>query len=476
MNLSDRIQALPIPVKQQLLERLKKMPSRKPVEAQGFVDPAERWQFYGKAREMIESTADHQVILSGPAETGKTIACCVKVHKLCSKYENVQAVIVRKTLASVYGSVLQTFNRVIAGSDVTTFGGEKPQWYDYPKTGSRVWIAGLDKAAKVLSSERDLIYANQAEELTLDDWETMTTRVTGRAGHVPHPQIIGDCNPGPPLHWIKLKANAGELKLLESRHEDNPTLFDPITGLITEQGIRSIKILDGMTGPRKLRLRYGIWAGAEGMIYEESWDNARNVIDRFDIPKEWKRYISVDFGFTNPFSCSWWAEDRDGRLYRYRQIYKTQVLVEDHARHAKKLSEGERIQTVVCDHDAEGRATFEKYFGMKTTPAKKSVLAGIQATAARLRPAGDGKPRLFLLRDSLVERDQLLLASRKPTCTEEEVDGYVWKEGAKKEEPVDRDNHGLDEMRYMVMYLDSGNRSRPIPAGSLGVGEGTAWH
>lgn len=412
-------------------------------------------------------------MISGPAETGKTIACCVKLHRLCKEFKNTQAVIVRKTRESITGTVLQTFLRVIEKSNATPYGGEKPEWFDYPN-GSRVWVAGLDKAGKVLSSERDFIYVNQAEELTLDDWETLATRVTGRAGNVPHPQLIGDCNPGTPAHWIKQLERDHLIQMIESRHEDNPILFDE-QGQITEQGQRTLKVLDGLTGPRKLRLRYGIWAGAEGMVYEESWDNARNIIDRFEIPKTWKRYLSIDFGFTNPFCCQWWAEDSDGRLFRYREIYKTQTLVEDHARQAKALSQGERIDAAVCDHDAEGRATWEKYFGQKTTAARKAVSDGIQKVAARLRAAGDGKARLFLMRDSLVDRDQSLLSVRKPTCTEEEIDGYVWKEKSKKEEPLDENNHGCDAMRYMTMHLDGGKRL-PNPPGDMGVGKGTVWH
>jgi predicted transcriptional regulator len=46
----------------------------------------------------------------------------------------------------------------------------------------------------------------------------------------------------------------------------------------------------------------------------------------------------VDFGYTNPFVMQWWAEDPDGRLYLYREIYRTRRLVEDHAkRHAIAL-------------------------------------------------------------------------------------------------------------------------------------------
>ena len=31
---------------------------------------------------------------------------------------------------------------------------------------------------------------------------------------------------------------------------------------------------------------------------------------------------SVDFGFTNPIVIQWWAEDPDGRLYLYRELYR----------------------------------------------------------------------------------------------------------------------------------------------------------
>ena len=94
---------------------------------------------------------------------------------------------------------------------------------------------------------------------------------------------------------------------------------------------------------------------------------------------------------------------------------------------------------------------------MKTTPAHKDKSPGIQAVASRLKVAGDGKPRLFLLRDSLVERDPILEEAKKPTCTEEEIDAYVWDiaNGRKKgEEPLDKDNHGMDALRYVVARVD----------------------
>lgn len=113
-------------------------------------------------------------------------------------------------------------------------------------------------------------------------------------------------------------------------------------------------------------------------------------------------------------------------------------------------------RAIVCDHDAEGRATLERHLGVSTRPAEKWIMDGPQSVDARLRAAGDGKPRLFLLRDSLVERDRRLEEAKKPCCTEEEMDSYVWREARTglKEEPLKQDDHGNDALRYMVAHLD----------------------
>jgi phage terminase large subunit len=102
----------------------------------------------------------------------------------------------------------------------------------------------MDRPGKVLSGERDGIYVNQAEELTLEDWETLTTRTTGRGAVTDVPMLFGDCNPGPPSHWI---LNRPSLDVLSSSHEDNPTLYDA-AGQITDQGRRSMAILDALSG------------------------------------------------------------------------------------------------------------------------------------------------------------------------------------------------------------------------------------
>jgi phage terminase large subunit len=173
----------------------------------------------------------------------------------------------------------------------------------------------------------------------------------------------------------------------------------------------------------------------------------------------------VDFGYTNPFVCQWWAIDSDGRAYLYREIYRTRRLVSDHAKQMLTLSQGERIECTLADHDAEDRATLSSC-GIDTLAAVKSVAIGIQAVQARLRVAGDGKPRLFILRDSLIERDDLLVERKHPLCTEQEIGSYVWakqQDGRPlKEEPVKQWDHGMDAIRYLVAHLDGIGAAGPI--------------
>jgi PBSX family phage terminase large subunit len=396
----------------------------------------------------------HEVMLSGPSETGKTFSCLHKLDALLWKYPRARAVIVRKTLSSLYPSVLQTYRNVLGPEPAVDFyGGQKPEWADYPN-GSRVYFAGMDNPQKALSSERDFIYVNQAEELSLNDWETLTTRCTGRAANAPYSQIFGDCNPGPPAHWIRHRPS---LEFFESRHEDNPTLFDE-AGEITERGTRTLEILDRLTGVRKARLRFGKWVQAEGVIYE-GWDANVHHIDPFPIPPGWRRIRSVDFGHTNPFVCLWVAIDGDGRMYVYRQIYHTKRTVKVHSGDINRLSSGETFDFTVADHDAGERATLQEN-GITTVAAIKDVLPGIEAVQERLKEAEDGRPRLFVLRGSLAERDKALAEVRRPCSLADEMDVYVWKKTADgapaKDAPAKENDHAQDALRYAVMAVDRG--------------------
>lgn len=446
-----------------------------------------RYEPLGAAREAMHCR-DPEVLLSGPAGTGKSRAAMEKLHMMALANPGMRGLIVRKTLASLGSTALVTWREhvvkeALAAGIVTFYGGSPQEAPSYRyENGSVILVTGMDKAVRVMSSEFDVCYVQEAIELTTDDWESLTTRL--RNGRITFQQVIADTNPSHPTHWLKARCDAGKTTLLESRHEDNPVLFRD--GAITERGRTYLAKLDNLTGPRYSRLRKGLWVAAEGLVYEEEYDPAIHLIDRFDIPQAWPRWWAVDFGYTNPMVIQCYAEDPDGRLFLYREIYHTRRLVAEHAkkilslvrRPAQHVKESGRTpdpeqsgdwewtepkpRAIICDHDAEGRAQLERHLGMSTTAAHKAVTEGIQAVQQRMKPAGDGRPRFYILRDSLVEKDMELDEAKRPTCTPEELVGYIWDTGpgkAPKETPVKADDHGCDTVRYCVAEVDL--RARP---------------
>lgn len=399
--------------------------------------------------------------MAGAAGTGKSRATLEKLHMMALINPGMRGLILRKTALSLTASAVKTWERdvireALADGSVWFYGGSAREQAQYQYTnGSSIALGGMDKPSKIMSTEYDVVYVQEATELSEDEWESITTRL--RNGVMAFQQVIADCNPQAPTHWLRMRAVRGQTVMLDSRHEDNPAYFD-LDGKPTPKGKAYIAKLDSLTGVRYLRLRKGIWAASEGSIYEE-WSDPLHVVDQFVPPVDWPRFWSIDFGYTNPTVWQDWAQDPDGRLFLVREIYKTRTLVADHAAHIRRLhtdSEGRwvgpRPAAIICDHDAEDRATLTRELGMPTIAANKQVSRGIQAVAQRLRRAGDGRPRLLLMRDAVLERDQELLDAKRPASTQEEVPGYRW--NADKDQPVKEDDHGCDAMRYLVAHLD----------------------
>ncbi len=436
-----------------------------------------------------------EVLIAGAAGTGKSRTALEKAHLMCLLTPRVKGLVMRKTAVSLTTSAIATYERDVAAQalldgTVTFFGGNRrePAQYRY-SNGSSIALGGMDNPMKIMSTEYDWIFAQEATELDVEDWEAATTRL--RNGVLSFQQLLADCNPQQPSHWLKQRCDAGTTRMLTSLHEDNPRYYAEClshedgaqphagspTGYVrrTPEGEAYMAKLDALTGVRYLRLRKGIWAAAEGVIYDE-WQDATHLVDRFTPPTSWVRIWAVDFGYVHPFVWQEWVIDPDGRMYLYREIFHTRRLVEDHARQIRALhglgpierdgraapyagppvAEHDRVlpRAIVCDHDAEDRATLERHLGMGTIPANKTVSEGIQAVQARTRILPDGRPRIMIMRDACVERDRELLDARAPASTAEEISGYVWLDHKVKDQPVKERDDGMDAMRYAAAEQD----------------------
>jgi len=430
----------------------------------------------GAATRLWSSRAP-EVVLSGPAGTGKSRACLEKLNAAALKYPGMRALMVRKTQTSLGSTTLVTWREKVAVEGLAAgvlkfYGGSsaEPPSYKY-SNGSTIVLGGMDKSTKIMSSEYDMAFVEECIELTTEDWEAITTRL--RNGVMPYQQLLAATNPAQPTHWLKLRANSGQTVMYEMRHEDNPQYFTA-DGVMTPAGVSYIEgKLDKLTGVRHKRLRQGLWVAAEGLVYEE-FDPYVHVVPWFVPPMAWPRWWGIDFGYQHALVLQCWAEDPEGRLYLYRELFRRRMLVEDAAERIldevapKDPKSGERVwreprpTAVFADHDREDRATLERHLGFGTEAAYKSVDDGLQAVMARLRLRDDGKPGIYFMADAVLDgRQPDIVEAGQPASTIEEFPGYVWDTGGGKkitEQPIKIFDDGLDTARYVVAARDLAGR------------------
>lgn len=194
----------------------------------------------------------------------------------------------------------------------------------------------------------------------------------------------------------------------------------------------------------------GRFVSFEGLVYDV-WRPEVHIIEPIKLEYWWDRWRVIDFGYKNPFVCGWFCRTPEGDIHLYRQLYYSRRTVNDHARTINSYSEGERFIETIADHDAEDRATLEEA-GIETEPAIKPITSGIQLVYNKLA-VDDERAGFYIHKNSLIEKDPMLVAEDLPTCIEEEFPRYSWpkdKQGrARKELPVDLHNHGMDIIRYL---------------------------
>ena len=222
--------------------------------------------------------------------------------------------------------------------------------------------------------------------------------------------------------------------------------------------------------PRALRdaLLYGKWDAFEGQVFAEWTDDPAHyadrqfthVIDPFEIPREWPRYRSFDFGYARPFSVGWWAVGLDGEVYRYREWYGANAPNEGLRMDARSIARGikeaealhEEGLTVrgVADPSiwdvSRGESIAEQMEseGVYFQPADNARISGKMQVHGRMRFESDGRAGLYVFKAC---RD--FIRTVPSLCHDPE-----------RVEDVDTraEDHIYDEMRYFLMERPVGPR------------------
>lgn len=177
-----------------------------------------------------------------------------------------------------------------------------------------------------------------------------------------------------------------------------------------------------------------------GAVYKD-FSRGIHVVDPFKIPKDWRRYRGIDFGFTHPFCCLWVARSPDDDFVVYREYYQKQRVTADHAKEINRLSKDEEYECTIADpENAEGRKIL-KDNGIRTKTAKKDLQPGIEKVQSKLKVKKNGKPGLTVFRDCTNTIREFMVYSypKNPTAT--------------KDKPEPKNDHAMDVIRYILYTL-----------------------
>ncbi len=349
----------------------------------------------------------------GGTRSGKTYSICQALIELCYKNRGAGIVItiVRKTFPALRSSVMRDF------FDILTEGGN---YYEenhnksqatYTLFGNLVEFISADQPQKLRGRKRTMLYINEANELSLEDWRQLILRTTDKT--------IIDYNPSDQYHWIyEYVLNRDDVDFFQTTYLDNPFLEQSV---IDE--IERFKETD----ENYWRI-YGLGErGVNTAAVFPQWQVADQIPERAKLVA-----YGMDWGFTNDPTAlvSVWREDYS--LYIKEHLYKTGLTNRDISLELDKL-ELDRTP-IICD-SAEPKSIEELHrLGHNVKPSKKgpdSIRLGIDIMK---------RHKLYILKESL--------------NAQKEFRNYRWetnKDGVQLSKPVDHNNHIVDAVRYVCI-------------------------
>lgn len=279
-----------------------------------------------KQKRFMKATAKH-VGFGGARGGGKSWAVRTKAKILAARYQGIRMLIVRRT----YPELVKNHINILKSE---TLGIAKYNQQDKVLKFVNCSVIEFMYCAKdgdldrLQGTEYDVIFLDEAGQLSEFQMKSIEACLRG-VNDFPK-RIYYTMNPGGQGHAY-LKRVFIDRKF--DKNED-PDDYVFIQSLVTDNIalMKSqpdyLKQLDAL--PPKLRKawRYGDWNIFEGMFFEEFTDDPEHYVDRkwthviepFK-PDGMTIYRSYDFGYNKPFSCAWWAVDREGVIYRILEWY-----------------------------------------------------------------------------------------------------------------------------------------------------------
>ena len=309
------------------------------------------------------------------------------------------------------------------------------------------YFANDADALQYQGQEYDVIFLEEATQFTEMVFNVLKACLRG-ANDFPKRMYL-TCNPdGVGFLWVK--------RLFVSREYlegENPDDFMFIQSLVDDNEILMrknpdyVKRLDSLPEGMRERWRYGSWDVAEGQYFNE-FRRDIHTCDPFPLPKEWRRYIAIDYGL-DMLAAYWIAVDNGANCYVYKEYCKPDLPISTAAKAIlDNTASDENIYAVLAPPDlwnrsqetGKSKALLFSEAGLDLSKSNNDREAGWLAIKELLAQDAEGNSRLHIFKNcpQLIKNlPELLRDPKRPTDTMNEPHEIT---------------HSPDALRYFAIY------------------------
>lgn len=461
-------------------------------------------RFYYKPNLIIKTTRNNQalfsswqnevkqVCLSGGRGKGKTVELQLYLLSLVRRVPGIDIIVGRTNYGDLADTFIKTleeriFKYPLGDSNhrhplnpfVLSGGVDRPKRMRFDN-GSSIRFIGLNDPRHRRGMECSIFVLNEGTtEDTSEVWGAMGGTTAGGRGATwkvegqPYNQLITDCNPDSPYHWI-YKHFRGEnptdpdngIYQFDNRlwlgytHQDNPALVDDF-GALNRQGQQTIEDLLAFYPPgfEQQRMIWGEWVAAKGMVYSMWKPEIHEVPMQMGDFSSGSRWIAgIDYGGTSPFAFT--LINFENSTYRtFKEFGMSDVTIDEViAKIDGTLNDiglpKTRLSKIFPDTNVPGFTKALRQAGYPIQESDKDIEPGVDFLKQKIK-----NNQFFVNTNSLDDRDQNYSG---PQGWKEEVLGYKYlpeeeqEKAAKPNLPVPVKNHWMDAHRYPVYGTKGG--------------------
>ena len=199
--------------------------------------------------------------------------------------------------------------------------------------GLEMQYLGIDQAEEWLEEEIEFLWLQcRSTNPKVKPKMVLTANPGGRSDGYLTREFVNRGTPDKPFDvetdMTSLKEFAKEINLKSSIMDKIPDKIVRkriyIPGVVLENeymNVEYLATLNNIVDPeRRRQLLMGDWTAKAGQYFKE-WNFHKHTCPDFIIPRHWKRYRTIDWGYSpHPAVCKWYAVDEFGKVYSYREL------------------------------------------------------------------------------------------------------------------------------------------------------------